>query len=371
MRGAAQDHARRRADEDGRLLGPDPQRLLAWYDANARDLPWRRDRDPYRVLVSEIMLQQTRAEVVERRFPEFLQRFPDLDSLAAASEDEVLAAWSGLGYYRRARSLHACARALAERRGWLRTAKELKSLPGVGDYTAAAVASIAFDESIVVVDGNVKRVAARLTAERGDSTRRAVLDRLREAAAQWLDPERPGDSNQALMELGATVCTPQPRCARCPLAGACRARAEGNPGAYPKAKRATPSRKCRWRLAVIRDGQRVLLAQRSLDEAWLPGIYELPWAEADAEPAAATMTIAERYGLDVRFAQLRGEVRHAIGRRDIYAEVWSAKLVAPATAGELAENAAAGVWADRGERARLATSSLVAKALSVAGEDDG
>lgn len=347
--------------------GPDPQRLLSWYRAHRRPFPWRRDNDPYRVLVSEVMLQQTRTEVVERRFPEFLARFPDLQALAAAEEEEVVAAWSGLGYYRRARSLHASARAMQERGAWPRTARELKELPGIGDYTAAAVASIAFGEAVVVVDGNVKRLAARLSAEAGNVSRRRVFERLRQTARGWFDAEHPGDSNQALMELGATVCKPRPLCDLCPLSSACAALAAGDPEAYPVTSGGRPTVEHRWRLAVVRSGERVWLARRSHEESWLPGIYELPWVDVSEDnevEGGVEADIDERYGLRVRFRTRLGTVRHAIGRRDIRAEVWSASLHGESTGDEVAETAA-GVWADGDERARLATSSLVEKALAL------
>lgn len=223
----------------------DPRGLLAWYDAFHRDLPWRRDRDPYRIWVSEVMLQQTRVDAVEPRYLQFLERFPTVDALAAATEEEVLAEWSGLGYYRRARQLHAAARQRVAGGEWPRDAAGWRRLPGVGEYTAAAVASIAYRESIPVVDGNVSRLMSRLHGLRqrqqdssGGRRRLAVL------AAAWLDPDRPGDSNQALMEIGATLCTPRrPRCPSCPLAVGCVARQSGAPEQFPRAARARPDRK--------------------------------------------------------------------------------------------------------------------------------
>ena len=177
--------------------------LLAWYDAHARDLPWRESLDPYRVWLSEIMLQQTRVAAVIAHYQEFLRRFPTLEKLARAREASVLAAWSGLGYYRRARMLHAAAKAVVrERNGkFPATAEGLRELPGVGRYTAAAIASIAWGEPVAVVDGNVERVLQRV------SGRRLSGDEFWLAAEDLLDRERPGDFNQAMMELGATVCT--------------------------------------------------------------------------------------------------------------------------------------------------------------------
>jgi A/G-specific adenine glycosylase len=190
------------------------RRLLAWYDAHRRELPWRVSRDPYRVWLSEIMLQQTRVAAVIEYYQEFLRRFPTIKKLAAAREASVLAAWSGLGYYRRARTMHAAARVIVYERGgsFPANAEELRMLPGVGRYTAAAIASIAFDKPVAVVDGNVERVLQRI------SGKRFAGEELWTAAHHLLDARRPGDFNQAMMELGATVCTPRmPTCLMCPV----------------------------------------------------------------------------------------------------------------------------------------------------------
>jgi A/G-specific adenine glycosylase len=180
-------------------------RLLAWYDAHARDLPWRKRHDPYRVWVSEIMLQQTRVAAVIEHYREFLRRFPTVQKLAAAREASVLAAWSGLGYYRRARMLHTAAKlVIRESDGkFPKTAQEWRDLPGIGRYTAAAIASIAFGEPVAVVDGNVERALQRI------HQKACTGGEIWAAAASLLDPHRPGDFNQAMMELGATVCTPR------------------------------------------------------------------------------------------------------------------------------------------------------------------
>lgn len=199
-----------RCPRDGRLpVLSTPARLLAWYDRIRRDLPWRRTRDPWAIWVSEVMLQQTRVETAIPYFERFLIRFPDPAALAAAPIEEVLAQWSGLGYYRRARQLHGAAREVVERGGLPRSSAELERLPGIGPYTAAAIASIAFGEPVPVLDGNVVRVAARLSAEPEDPSRAAARGRLLAVAATLLEISRPGDSNQALMELGATVCLPK------------------------------------------------------------------------------------------------------------------------------------------------------------------
>ncbi|MGH9604328.1 MAG: A/G-specific adenine glycosylase [Terracidiphilus sp.] len=256
--------------------------LLAWYEANRRDLPWRRSRDPYAIWVSEIMLQQTRVAVVVDRFQAFLARFPTLLSLALATEQEVLALWSGLGYYRRARMMQKAAQLVAGRnQGSLpATADELRALPGIGAYTAAAIASIAYGERVPVVDGNVERVLCRVAGwEAGSRSGATALKRKIDALAlRLLDPQRPGDFNQALMELGATVCLPRnPQCVACPLHSACKTRGEHKTRPRPPMLR----RQVAHALAV-RTGRRtalereVLLAQRPATETIMPGLWELP-----------------------------------------------------------------------------------------------
>jgi A/G-specific adenine glycosylase len=234
--------------------------ILAWYDRHARDLPWRSPPgsappDPYRVWLSEVMLQQTTTAAVAPYFAKFVARWPDVAALAAANEAEVMAAWAGLGYYARARNLLACARAVVARGGsFPRTEAELRALPGLGAYTAASVAAIAFGERATVVDANVARVVARLFAIADPLP--GGLGAIRRAAEAITPSERPGDFAQAMMDLGATVCTPrQPRCLLCPLQGACRAYGEGRQEAYPEkaAKAARPERSgnAYW---IVRDG---------------------------------------------------------------------------------------------------------------------
>src|SRR5271169_344350 len=212
------------------------RRSLTWYARHARALPWRESRDPYRVWLSEIMLQQTRVAAVIGHYGEFLRRFPTVEKLAAAREASVLAAWSGLGYYRRARMLHAAAKEIVRERAgkFPETAEGLRTLPGVGRYTAAAIASIAFGEPVAVVDGNVERVLQRV------SGRRLAGEEFWLAAEKLLDRQRPGDFNQAIMELGATVCTPRaPACLTCPVVDLCATRGEmaGGAKAAPQKKR--------------------------------------------------------------------------------------------------------------------------------------
>ena len=347
------------------MSGASSRRLLAWFDRRRRPLPWRRDRDPYRVWVSEIMLQQTRVETAGPYYERFLERFPDRASLAAATEDQVLAAWSGLGYYRRARQLHSAARQLeAEGRGWPGTAAEWRRLPGVGPYTAAAVASIAFGEAEPALDGNAVRVLSRLSAEAGDPARVAVRRRLEEVARGLLDRQRPGDSNQALMELGATICRPRrPRCDLCPLAGNCRAAGEGRPEAYPFRRRAAPPRRESRVVALVSRRGRLLLFRRAGDAAQLAGLWELPWVEGEPG-AAAEQKLADRYGGSWRLTEPLARARHAITTRQIDAELWRASR---RDGGEVAEGPEAG-WRKPANLLELPMGGLDRKLLDGAGQ---
>ena len=244
------------------------KKLLAWYEAHRRDLPWRANRDPYRVWLSEIMLQQTRVAAVIEHYQEFLQRFPTVEKLAAARETSVLAAWSGLGYYRRARMLHAAAKVVVREYGakFPTTAEAWRALPGVGRYTAAAIASIAFEEPAAVVDGNVERVLQRV------SGKRLAGEELWKAANDLLDAKRPGDFNQAMMELGAVVCTPRaPACLTCPVIELCATRGEMPPTAKPARQ---TKREIHYALHR-RDGE-VFLVQRPTSASLMPGMWELP-----------------------------------------------------------------------------------------------
>ena len=248
-------------------------RLLAWYDAHARDLPWRESRDPYRVWVSEIMLQQTRVAAVIEHYHEFLQRFPTVEKLAAAREASVLAAWSGLGYYRRARMLHAAAKVVVRELGgrFPVTSERWRELPGIGRYTAAAVASIAFGEAVAVVDGNVERVLQRLSGARLSG------EHLWDAADELLDRERPGDFNQAMMELGATVCTPRaPACLTCPVMELCATRGElAGAAKTEKQKKREIHYAFHFRNGDGRGGE-VFLVQRARNASLMAGMWELP-----------------------------------------------------------------------------------------------
>ena len=338
--------------------------MLAWFDRHRRDLPWRRSRDPYRIWLSEVMLQQTRVETVLPYYERFLARFPTVEELAGARLDEVLALWSGLGYYRRARQLHAAAVRIAAAGAFPRTFAGLRELPGIGDYTAAAVASIAFGVAVPVMDGNVERVMARRLALAEDPKSGGPRRRLLAAAAELLDAARPGDSNQALMELGATLCLPaRPRCLLCPVRGGCRAGLAGQPELYPPARRKRAQESLELLVAVAMRGDRVLLYRRSAESELLAGTWELPWIEA-AGPAGP-QGLAEKYGGTWRLGGPLAEVRHGITYRDLRVTVCRAELgwTAAAEVREGGESGDSG-WFDAAERAALPMSSLVGKVLA-------
>jgi len=256
------------------------RRLLAWYDRHKRDLPWRRrPGDPYAQLVAEVMLQQTQAATVGPYYERFLIRFPTVDHLAAADLNEVLPLWAGLGYYARARNLHAAARRIVEVYGGTvpRTADQLLTLPGIGRYTAGAVASIVADQRVPVVDGNVARVLARLLALSGDLKKPALNDRLWTVAESLLPQRRCGDFNQALMELGATVCLPRgPTCQSCPIRVYCQAHRRNLTDRIPQVSRRARVASVGLVVAAIKntDGS-MLFIQRPLHGLWA-GLWELP-----------------------------------------------------------------------------------------------
>ena len=251
--------------------------LLAWYRRGHRDLPWRRVSDPYRIWVSEVMLQQTRAQAAIPYYQRFIERFPTVAALAAAGEEEVLTLWSGLGYYARARNLLRAARQVAGGRGFPREYDDIRALPGVGDYTAAAISSMAFGLPHAVVDGNVLRVVARVENDAADIASPRTRERFRAVAQGWLDPRHPGLFNQALMELGATVCLPgKPRCPACPVASLCRARQRGTVLELPVKLGKTKPVRIAGALLVVRNGRRILLRQREAGARRMAGFWDLP-----------------------------------------------------------------------------------------------
>jgi len=253
--------------------------LLAWYSRGHRDLPWRNTRDPYRIWVSEIMLQQTRAQAVIPYYHRFLERYPTVETLAAAEEDGVLALWSGLGYYSRARNLRLAARRMADSGGFPATYEGIRALPGIGDYTAAAVASIAFGLPHAVLDGNVLRVVSRVANDAADIGSTRTRERFRAIAQEWLDAREPGHFNQALMELGATVCLPRkPLCLVCPLAPECAARQEGTAAQLPVKLRKTEPVRLEGTVLILRRAGRILLRRRS-NGGRMAGFWDLPSPE--------------------------------------------------------------------------------------------
>lgn len=251
------------------------KKLAHWYEQSARDLPWRRTRDPYAIWVSEIMLQQTRVVAAIPYFERFLARFPDPAALARSPETEVLKAWSGLGYYSRTRNLRRAAETIAASGEFPNTYEAIRELPGVGDYTAAAVASIAFGLPHAAVDGNVRRVAARLSGQ-------ANVD-VQQFADFLLDRRHPGRSNQALMELGATICLPrEPLCGSCPVANFCEAHKQGTQAELPERKPRLEPARIQLTLLVIRKRGRILLIPSSR----VRGFWDLPEPFAGARPGA-------------------------------------------------------------------------------------
>lgn len=289
-------------------------RLLPWFERAHRDMPWRRTRDPYAIWVSEVMLQQTRVETVIPYYEAFLARFPSLAALASAPLADVLKAWEGMGYYARARNLHRAARLLVERGSGLPdTLEELAGLPGIGRYTAGAVLSIAYGRSLPALDGNVRRVLCRLFAEAGDPRQGATMRRLWDRATSLMGGADPSLHNQALIELGAIVCTPSaPDCAACPLATMCAAHGEGDPTAYPRKspRRAVPHQDVA--VAVIRRRGRYLMTQRPV-QGMLGGLWEFPGRPRDRAETlqeACRRGMREALGIDVAVGASLPVVHH-------------------------------------------------------------
>ncbi len=257
------------------------KKLLHWYDRHQRDLPWRHTQDPWAILVSEVMLQQTSVAVAIPYWNRFLDRWPDPQSLSRASLDEVLSMWAGLGYYRRAHYLMETAKAITAAGGDIpHDSATLRQLPGIGAYTAAAVSSIAYQEPVPAVDGNVERVITRLSALRGNPRQGAPRHFVQRTASELLDPNRPGDFNQAMMELGATLCRPKsPDCRLCPLSDHCQAHALGTPTRFPELPRRQPLIRRVFLAGIAQRGSRVLMTQRHSSPN--EGFHELPSREVD------------------------------------------------------------------------------------------
>lgn len=283
---------------DTSLSGPSPNQLgdfqrsiLQYYDRFRRDLPWRGETDPYRILVSEIMLQQTRVETVLRYYESWLKQFPNLGTLASADSTEVLKAWEGLGYYRRARNLHRAAKHIRDILGgrFPTSYRNLRQLPGVGQYTAGAVASIGFGEIVPAVDGNVRRVLARLFDKREPGGRW-----LNRTAADLVDKGRPGDWNQALMDLGSTICTPRnPRCEDCPVERWCTAHEQGTQALSPAGIRKVPVRETSFLLIVLQTEEGEVMLVRRPRKGLLAGMWAFPEQEL-AKPSDCAATYRDR-----------------------------------------------------------------------------
>jgi len=303
-------------------MEPETQALLAWYDRSARVLPWRGIRDAYHTWVSEAMLQQTRVETVLSYYDRFLARFPTLSALAEASEEEVLKEWEGLGYYSRARNLWAGAREVMARFGGELPADPalLRTIRGIGPYTAGAIASIAFDVPVPAVDGNVIRVLSRLRGIREDASLPSVLRLIRKEAAGLVPAERPGDHNQAMMDLGATVCIPgTPDCAACPLSSFCDACRNGDASDLPRLPRAKPQKVLHWTLLLVRGEGRILMRRRT--EKLLQGMWCFPMLEG-FYGQEELLALAKSKGYPVTgCSDPAGEYRHVFTHR-----IWEIRI---------------------------------------------
>lgn len=335
------------------------RRLLAWFVRSRRSFPWRANRDPYRIWVSEVMLQQTVAQVAVPYFERFIAAFPTLEALAAADEREVLQLWQGLGYYRRARNLHAAARQLVRDYGgqlpndptvWC-------NLPGVGRYIAAAVLSQAFDRRLPIVEANSLRVLARLYGYRGDPRRGAGQRWVWQAAEKLLPPVQVGEFNQALMELGSLVCTPrQPRCDVCPWRDWCRALARGQQEQIPPPPQRPPIAVVQELAVLICNGSRLLLCQRPASASRWPLLWEVPHAEQAEPPSpdAVRRLAHQSVGVEVEPLQALPLLRYSVTRFRITMHAWTARYCQGSFASEFYIDA---VWVTPEEADRYPLSS--------------
>ncbi len=295
--------------------------LLPWYDTHKRILPFRGTRDPYAVWVSEIMLQQTRTETAGGYFTRFLQRFPNVSALASANEQEVLKLWEGLGYYSRARNLHKAARLIVSEYGgcFPRSHDAIRALPGIGDYTAAAIASIAYQQPYPAIDGNLTRVLSRVHGIREDVDIPSVRRQIRALAEAHIDTVRPGDWNQALMDLGATICIPgTPDCARCPLQAQCDAQAIGDAELLPVRAAARPPVPVEVGVALVTCGDRILVQKR--DAALLRGLWVFILNEGDSTSGGMRKKL-RALGIPAHLAAEMGDARHVFTHR-----VWNMRI---------------------------------------------
>lgn len=307
------------------------RRLLSWYSKHERDLPWRKSRDPYRVWVSEVMLQQTQVETVRSYFQRFMQAFPNVQALAAADEQQVLKLWEGLGYYRRARGLHAAAKVVAgELDGkFPDDVPGLMKLPGIGRYTAGAIVSIAYDKPAPILEANTIRLLTRLVAYRDDPTKSAGQKLLWGIAEELLPLKQVSRFNQALMELGSLVCTPKdPQCRACPLASLCQANQQGVVDSLLPTTKKTIYTETREAAVVVRKGDKVLVRQCGPDERWA-GLWDFPRFAIDAEgPLFAKreleQKISEQTGIKATAGALLKTIKHGVTRYRITLECYEA-----------------------------------------------
>jgi len=316
-----------------RSAGAFRRRMLRWYDGTRRDLPWRRTKDPYRIWVSEVMLQQTRVATVIPYYRRFLETFPDMRALARARMDAVLKCWEGLGYYARARNLHKAAKLAVDRyNGQVPdTYAEFRALPGVGDYIAAAVMSQAFDEPYAVVDGNVKRVLARVFALDAPVNRPSSAGTFNAHARFLLESARPGDFNQAVMELGALVCRPkEPDCPHCPVSSLCEAKRSGRQSRFPVRTSGQPVPTYHVAVGVVRKAGRILIARRK-PSGLLGGLWEFPGGKVRPDEApedTCKREIKEELNLSVRVTKHVARVRHAYSHFKISMDVFDCRYQA-------------------------------------------
>lgn len=358
------------------------QALLRWFDGHRRDLPWRRTKDPYRIWISEVMLQQTQVVTVIDYYLRFIERFPDPTSLASADESEVLRYWEGLGYYRRARSLHQAARVIVERHGGVFPTifDEVKALPGIGRYTAGAILSIALDHPLPILEGNTIRVHARLYAIEGCVTTKPVQDRLWGIAERMVVGERPGDLNQGLMELGSEICTPKsPRCLLCPISQWCAAVRSANPERWPVKLKRMEYEDREEAIALVRRRGKTLVRRCGKQERWA-GLWDFPrfglegnaaTAKKSSEPLSAewlATRMREATGLEVSLRKTPWQHRHAVTRFRIQLACWWADEVTGRLAVRTTDRSQ-GIdwrWVDDGELSSLplsVTGRAVARAL--------
>lgn len=309
------------------------QDLLDWYDENKRSMPWRDTDDPYRIWVAEIMLQQTRVDTVREYYHRFLESFPTVEDLAAADRDTVLKHWEGLGFYARARHLHEAAQHVVDNHGGeVPDTKELiRELKGVGPYTAAAVLSIAYQKPHAVLDGNVIRVLTRVFAVEEDATSSTTKRHLRRLANDLLDPDRPGDFNQAMMELGALICTPTaPNCSRCPIQAACQAHAAGTETDYPITPESTPVPHHDIAVGLVFEDDHLLI-QRRPDDGLLGGLWEFPGGKQEEDESLETACrreVREELGIDVTVEEPFYTLSHAYSHFKITLHAFRCRIAA-------------------------------------------